>query len=70
MSSILESVDVAQARTRTPWTKGPLIGPTPPLKLREIWAIEQRPRKKSFQLPAWDEFQSTVHRVIRPHLPK
>ena len=55
------------AQARTPWTKGPLIGPTPPLKLREIWAIEQRPRKKSFKLPAGDEFQSAAHRVMRPH---
>lgn len=40
MSSILNSIDVAQART--PWTRGRLIGPKPPLKLREIWAIRVR----------------------------
>ncbi len=28
--------------SRLPWNKGRLIGPKPPLKLREIWAIRIR----------------------------
>ena len=37
-------------RTRPPWNLGRLVGPKPPLKLKEIWAIRirlqvaQRPR--------------------------
>jgi hypothetical protein len=28
--------------SRTPWNKGKLTGPKPPLKVREIWAIRIR----------------------------
>jgi len=28
--------------SRTPWSKGKLTGPKPPLKVREIWAIRIR----------------------------
>src|SRR5689334_13066876 len=30
------------ASQRTPWNKGRLVGPKPPLKLKEIWAIRIR----------------------------
>ena len=29
-------------KPRTPWNKGKLTGPKPPLKVREIWAIRIR----------------------------
>lgn len=31
-----------QGLKRTPWNKGKLIGPKPPLKLKEIWSIRVR----------------------------
>jgi len=37
----MESENVAVDR-RVPWNKGKLTGQTPPLKLREIWAIRTR----------------------------
>ena len=37
MYSNTNSADVSAIHN--PWNKGPLIGPKPPLKLREIWAI-------------------------------
>ena len=40
MSSIPKGADVAE--DHIPWNKGRLIGPKPPLKLREIWAIRIR----------------------------
>jgi len=30
--------------SHTPWNKGKLTGPKPPLKVREIWAIRIRPQ--------------------------
>ena len=32
----------APLRRRVPWNKGKLVGPKPPLKLREIWEIRIR----------------------------
>src|SRR5215212_1286652 len=31
-----------QAQSRRPWNRGRLVGPKPPLKLKEIWAIRIR----------------------------
>src|SRR6476620_9002456 len=30
------------SRTHSPWNRGRLVGPKPPLKLKEIWAIRIR----------------------------
>ena len=40
MYSNANSADVSAIHN--PWNKGQLIGPKPPLKLREIWAIRIR----------------------------
>jgi len=31
-----------QDQSRRPWNRGRLVGPKPPLKLKEIWAIRIR----------------------------
>jgi len=31
-----------QVREPAPWNRGKLVGPTPPLKLQEVWAIRIR----------------------------
>jgi hypothetical protein len=38
---VAPSSDIAGTE-RIPWNRGKLIGPKPPLKLREIWAIRIR----------------------------
>ena len=40
MSSNANSAEIGA--NHNPWNKGRLIGPKPPLKLREIWAIRIR----------------------------
>jgi hypothetical protein len=38
-----DDIRTTEPRTiRTPWNKGKLTGPKPPLKVREIWAIRIR----------------------------
>ena len=32
----------AEARQTHPWNKGKLVGPKPPLKLKEVWAVRIR----------------------------
>jgi integrase len=40
--TIMSAISPAAVRTRTPWNKGKLIGPKPPLQPKHVWSIRAR----------------------------